>query len=97
MARPRRKESVIYIRNDGKVFLPIEILEKLEDSAWVRGFFSPTYLSWDVKGDIIQLWVTSPNKYSVKLNVSGPRRTIQFRSRMLARMVGEGYKTVEII
>lgn len=98
--RPRNPFPQARVRNDGKCYLNRAALELLRESAEIRGILQLQYIVWQVDDDNnrLILWpCDEQNDFSVKLNISGPRGTIQFRSRRLASLIGEGVYAVKII
>lgn len=96
--RPRNPRPQVRVRNDGKCYLNRAALEFLKESAEIRGILQFEYIGWQVDDNRLILWpCEQKNDFSVKLNISGPRRTIQFRSRQLASLVGEGVYPIKII
>lgn len=98
--RPRNPFPQARVRNDGQCYLNRTALELLKESAEIRGIHRFEYIGWQVDDNhrLIILWpCEQKNDFSVKLNISGPRRTIQFRSRQLASLVGEGIYPIKII
>lgn len=95
--RPRNPFPRVRVRSDGKCYLNRTALESLKESAEIRGI-RLKYIGWQVDDNRLTLWPCEErNDFSVKLNISGPRGTIQFRSRQLASLIGEGMHAVKII
>jgi len=95
--RPRCPFPQVRVRDDGKCYLNRTSLDLLKESAKNRGI-PLEYIGWQVyDNQLIILWPCKQNDFSVKLNISGPRGTIQFKSRQLASSVGEGIYPVKII
>lgn len=97
MARPRnpRPEALVYA--SGQVLLNRAALERLRESAEARGILRLRWVCWDVQGCNLLLWPCTENEYASALNISGPRQTIQFKSRTLARALGAGHREVKVI
>lgn len=96
--RPRNPFPRVRVRDDGKCYLNRTALELLRESAEIRGICQLKYIGWQVDDNRLALWpCEEKNDFSVKLNISGPRATVQFRSRRLASSLGEGVYPVKII
>lgn len=98
MVRPR-KPSALYVRGDGQCYLSRNAYDQLLWKAREAGIKDMSfYIRWDkVDKDTVAI---TPLPYDtgddnvVKLNASLGGRTLQFKSRTLASIVGGGYKKV---
>lgn len=95
--RPRSPFPQVRLRDDGKCYLNRTALDLLKESAKNRGISSLKHIGWQVQVNQLILWPCEENDFSVKLNISGSRGTIQFKSRQLASLLGEGVYPVKII
>lgn len=94
--RPRNPDPRVRVRNDGKCFLNCNALEQLDEKSKLYGY-KDLHICWQIKNDTIIMWPCNKNDYSSKVNISGPRKTIQFTSKRLSKAVKDGTYKIEII
>lgn len=94
--RPRDKTPRVRVRSDGQCYLNRTALEILKEKAEMSGILD-LHIAWQVEDETIIIWPCDKNDYSSKVNVSGARKTIQFKSRRLGRATKQGSYPVIII
>ena len=88
----------IYIRADGHVSVSMDVLERLQEAAEMRGIIRLEYIGWEAKNGRILIWPNEEkNEYAVKIQVYPEVSVVRFRSRLLAKTAGAGKKRVEVI